>query len=152
MEIILKQDFKGLGYKNDLVQVKPGYGRNYLIPKGFAVVANVVNKKIAEENARQIAHKVVRYKQEAEKLAAQLSQIELQIAAKAGEKNKIFGAITAMQVIEVLQTKAGFVADRRDISFDYPIKTLGKHQVHVKLNKEVSCTLSVEIIAEEKDK
>ncbi|ACE05815.1 hypothetical protein Aasi_0397 [Candidatus Amoebophilus asiaticus 5a2] len=149
MEIILKQDFKGLGYKNEIVKVKPGYARNYLIPQGFALVANETNKKIAQENAKQMAHKMAKRKQDAESIANRLSQLAIKIKAKVGEKGKIFGAITPIQIADALKEQTGYIADRRDISFEKPIKTLGTHKAIIKLHKEVVLTLSFEVIAEE---
>ena len=147
MEVILKQDFKGLGYKNDLVTVKPGYGRNYLIPKGFAVVANAANKKVALENARQAAHKVVKRKQDAVALAARLDQLTIAVKAKAGEKGKIFGSVTPRQLAEALQEQ-GILVDRRDISFETAIKTLGVHKAMITLHKEVVHSFSFQVVAD----
>ena len=95
MEIILKQDVTGLGYKNDTVKVKPGYGRNYLIPNGVALIANDSNKRMVAENIRQAAHKAAKLKQDAEALAAKIGEIVLEIGTKAGESGRIFGAVTA---------------------------------------------------------
>jgi large subunit ribosomal protein L9 len=145
MEVILKQDFKGLGYKNDLVKVKPGYGRNYLIPQNFAMIANATNKKIAAENARQAAHKLAKRKQDAEALAAQLDQLVVKIPAKVGEKGKIFGTITPLQLAEALK-KYGILVDRRDIKFEKSIKTIGVYQAIISLHKEISHTFKFEVI------
>jgi large subunit ribosomal protein L9 len=145
MEIILKQDFKGLGYKNDLVKVKPGYGRNYLIPQGFAMIANETNKKVAVENARQAAHKLVKRKQDAEAIAVRLNEVIIQIPAKAGEKGKIFGAITSLQLSEALKAQA-ILVDRRDISFEKPVKSLGKHKAIINLHKEVVYPFQFEVV------
>jgi large subunit ribosomal protein L9 len=106
MYIILKQDFPGLGQKDAIVQVKPGYGRNYLIPKGFAVVANASNRKVALENKRQIAYKVSKNREAAEAIVAQLDQIIITIPTKVIENSKkIFGSITATQIADILQTQ-----------------------------------------------
>eukprot|EP01132_Coremiostelium_polycephalum_P000297 gene297-386_t len=148
MEIILQQDFKGLGYKNELVDVKPGYARNYLIPKGFALVATDANRKIAQENARQMAHKMAKRKQDAESLAKTLSQISIKIAAKAGEQGRLFGTITPLQLVDALKAETGYIADRRDVSFEKVIKTLGVHKAIIKLHKEVTLSLPFEVIAE----
>lgn len=136
MEVILQQDFKGLGYKHDLVTVKPGYGRNYLIPKGFATVANVANKKVALENAKQAAHKIAQRKQDAEAVAAKLGQLTVEVKVKTGEKGQIFGSVTPVQLAETLKAQ-GIIIDRRDISFDGPIKTLGIHKATIVLHQEV---------------
>jgi large subunit ribosomal protein L9 len=147
MEIILKQDFKGLGYKNDLVKVKPGYGRNYLIPQGFAMIANETNKKVAIENGRQAAHKLVKRKQDAEAIATRLNEVIIKIPAKAGEKGKIFGSITALQLAEALKAQA-ILVDRRDISFEKPVKSLGKHKAIINLHKEVVHPFQFEVVLE----
>ncbi|MEM7055552.1 MAG: 50S ribosomal protein L9 [Bacteroidota bacterium] len=146
MEVILKQDFKGLGYKNDLVTVKPGYGRNYLIPKGFATVANAANKKVALENAKQAAHKIAKRKQDAEAIAAKLDQLTIEIKVKIGEKAKIFGSVTPVQLAETLKAR-GIIVDRRDISFDGPIKTLGIHKATIVLHQEVVRSFQFKVIA-----
>ncbi len=147
MEIILKQDFKGLGYKNDLVKVKPGYGRNYLIPQGFAMIANETNKKIAAENTRQAAHKLAKHKQDAQAIAAKLDQLSLQIPAKVGEKGKIFGTITPLQLAEALKEQ-GILIDRREISFEKPVKNVGPHKAIITLHKEVVHTLEFKVVEE----
>lgn len=149
MEIILQQDFQGLGYKNELVKVRPGYARNYLIPQGIALVANETNKKIALENARQAAHKIAKRKQDAEAIAAKLSQLIIQVRAKAGEAGKIFGAVTSLQLIEALQAQTGYIADRRDVNFEKTIKNLGPHKAIVKLHKDVMVTLQLNVVAEQ---
>ena len=140
MEVILKQDFKGLGYKNSIVKVKPGYGRNYLIPQGYAIVANEVNKKIALENTRQAAHKVAKQREEAEALAAQLDQLTIEITAKSGDNGKIFGSITSTQLASALKAQH-VVVDRKDIRFSKPIKELGAHEAIIMLHKDVVYTL-----------
>lgn len=146
MEVILKQDFKSLGYKNNIVKVKPGYGRNYLIPQGFAVVANEVNKKIALENARQMAHKVAKHKEEAKAIAVRLDQLTIEIAAKAGDSGKIFGSITSAQLADALKAQR-IVVDRKDISLSKPIKALGTHEATVTLHKDVVHTLAFKVVS-----
>ena len=148
MEVILKKDFKGLGHKNDTVKVKAGYGRNYLIPQGFAVVANEVNKKIALENIRQAAHKVAKLKEEAEALAMQLDQLTIAITAKARNSGKIFGAVTPLQLADALKVQ-GILVDRKAISFDKPVKELGAHEATLTLHKEVTHTLKFKVLAAE---
>ena len=100
MEIILKQDIQGLGYKNDTIKVKAGYGRNFLIPNGSAILANESNKRMTAENIRQVAHKAAKLKQDAEALAAKIGDLTIEIGTKAGESGKIFGAVTAIQVAD----------------------------------------------------
>ncbi len=147
MEVILRQDVQGLGYKNDVVKVKAGYGRNYLIPNGFALIANASNKKLVEENIRQAAHKAAKVKQDAEALAARIGDLTLELGTKAGESGKIFGAVTALQVSDVLKAK-GFDIDRKRISFKEQPKQLGTYAALLDLHKEVKHEIKVKVIAE----
>ena len=146
MRVILKKDFKGLGYKNDQIKVKPGYGRNFLIPQGVAMVANATNTKVALENARQTAHKVAKSKQDALALAAQLDQLTIVVEAKAGEQGKTFGSVTSVQLAEALKEQGVWV-DRRDIRFEAAVKMLGTHQAMITLHKEVVHPLSFQVVA-----
>ncbi|XP_060589464.1 large ribosomal subunit protein bL9-like [Ruditapes philippinarum] len=114
MEVILKSYIQKLGYANDIVEVKPGYGRNYLIPKGYAILATEANKKIVAENARQAAHKEAKLRQDAEAIAEKITNTTLEIGAKTGEKGKIFGSITPAQIAEKLKSQ-GFNIDRKQI-------------------------------------
>ena len=109
MEVILKQDISGLGYKNDIVKVRPGYGRNYLIPNGFALIANESNRRLITENVRQMAHKAAKLKQDAEALAAKVGDFVAEIKTKAGESGKIFGAVTALQISDALKADGATV-------------------------------------------
>lgn len=147
MEIILKEDIKGLGYKNDTVSVKPGYGRNFLIPQGMAIIANKSNSKMIEENIRQAAHKAEKLKNDAQGIAKKIGDLNLEIKTKAGESGKIFGAITAIQVAEALKDK-GFDIDRKRISFSGNIKELGEHKVTIDLHKEVHHEITLNVISE----
>ncbi len=147
MEIILKEDIKGLGYKNDTVNVKPGYGRNYLIPQGLAIIANKSNSKMIEENIRQAAHKAEKLKNDAEDLAKKIGAVSVEIKTKAGESGKIFGAVTALQVADALKDK-GFEIDRKRISFNGNIKELGEHTVTLDLHKEVHHEITVNVVSE----
>ena len=144
MEIILKDDIKGLGYKDDVVDVKPGYARNYLIPQGFAVLASESNKKMLAENLRQAAHKAAKVKTDAEDLAAKIGETILVVKAKAGETGKIFGAVTPLQISEVLKGR-GFEIDRKKISFTSDIKTLGDYTAVLDLHKEVKHEVTVRV-------
>ena len=146
MEIILKEDVKGLGYKDDVVTVKPGYARNYLIPQGFAILASESNKKMLAENLKQAAHKKAKIKQDADDLAVRIGDLEIVIEAKAGETGKIFGAVTPLQIAEGLVAK-GFEIDRKKISFSEDIKTLGDYKAILDLHKEVKHEISVKVIA-----
>jgi large subunit ribosomal protein L9 len=147
MEVILKQDVTGLGYKNDVVKVKPGYGRNFLIPSGVAIIANESNKRVVAENVRQASHKAAKIKQDAEALAASMGDLTLEIGTKAGESGKIFGAVTALQVADALKAK-GFEIDRKKILFKEQPKQLGTYTVVIDLHKEVKHTIKVNVVAE----
>ena len=146
MEVILKDDIQGLGYKNDTVSVKPGYGRNYLIPQGYAIIANESNKKMIEENIKQAAHKAEKLKKDAEDIANKMGDLTLEIGTKAGDSGKIFGAITTIQVAESLKNK-GFDIDRKKISFN-PIKQLGDYKAIIDLHREVQHEISIKVTAE----
>lgn len=147
MEIILKQDVQGLGYKNDVVKVKPGYGRNFLIPNGVALIANASNKRMVEENVRQMAHKAAKIKDEAVALAAKIGDMTVELKTKAGETGKIFGAITSLQVSEALKAK-GFEVDRKKIFFKEQPKQLGDYVASLDLHKEVKHEIKVKVEAE----
>lgn len=136
MDIILKTDIKGLGYKNDLVAVKPGYGRNYLIPQGFAVLATDSNRKILAENIKQAAHKAEKIKTEAENIAAKLAETTLEIKAKIGDSGKIFGKVTTLQISDALATE-GFEIDRKKISIAVPVDGAGEFTADIDLHREV---------------
>lgn len=147
MDIILKQDVAGLGYKNDLVKVKSGFGRNYLIPQGVAIIASESNKKMMAENARQASHKAAKLKQDAEALAASIGEMTMEIGAKAGESGKIFGAVTAFQVAEALKAK-GFDVERRKVLFKEQPKQLGTYTLTLDLHKEVKHEIKINVVAE----
>ncbi|AMQ56072.1 50S ribosomal protein L9 [Algoriphagus sanaruensis] len=147
MEIILKTDIKGLGYKNDLVDVKPGYGRNYLIPQGFAVLATESNKKILAENIKQAAHKAEKLKTEAENIAAKLAETTLEIKAKIGESGKIFGKVTTLQISDALATQ-GFDIDRKKISINVPVDGAGEFSAEVDLHREVKTSVKFVVVGE----
>jgi len=147
MEVILKENIKGLGYKNDIISVKPGYGRNYLIPQGLAILASKSNKKMITENVRQASHKAAKVKQDAETLAASIAELTLTISTKAGESGKIFGAITTLQVADALSEK-GFEVDRKQISFASDIKHIGEHAAVIDLHKEVKQEIKLDIVTE----
>jgi large subunit ribosomal protein L9 len=147
MEVILKQDVTGLGYKNDTVKVKAGYGRNYLIPNGVALIANESNKRKVAEEIRQASHKAAKIKQDAEALAAKVGDLTIEIGTKAGETGKIFGAVTALQVSDALKAK-GFDIDRKKISFKEQPKELGTYTALLDLHKEVKHNIQVKVVAE----
>ena len=147
MEIILREDIKGLGYKNDLVTVKPGYGRNFLIPQGKAIIANNSNRKMIEENIRQASHKAEKALKDAQDISSKIGELELEIKTKAGESGKIFGAVTALQVADALAAK-GFDIDRKNISFKGSIKNLGDHTAVLDLHKEVHHEITLKVVEE----
>jgi len=124
----LKQDVQGLGYKNDVVKVKPGYGRNFLIPNGVAIIANESNKRMMAENTRQAAHKAAKIKADAEALAAKIGALTLEIGTKAGESGRIFGAVTSTQIADALKAK-GYDIDRKKIVLKETPKELGTYKV-----------------------
>ncbi|HWZ22000.1 MAG TPA: 50S ribosomal protein L9 [Cytophagaceae bacterium] len=147
MEIILKEDIKGLGYKNDVVIVKPGYGRNFLIPKGSAIMATESAKKVVAENVKQASHKAVKVKNDALEVAGKLAGLTIEIKAKVGESGKIFGAVTSLQLSDVLKDK-GFTIDRKKISFKGDVKELGEYVASIDLHKEVKQELKFKVISE----
>lgn len=146
MEIILKEDIAGLGYKNDIVKVKDGYGRNYLIPQGKAVIATESAKKVLAENERQRAHKLAKIKADAEALAAKLNGVKVSISAKVNEDGTIFGGVGAAQVAEALAAK-GFEIDRKAIVAE-TVKQAGEYTATINLHKEVKATVTFEVVAE----
>jgi len=147
MEIILKTDIKGLGYKNDLVSVKPGYGRNYLIPSGYAVLATGSNKKILAENIKQAAHKAEKIKTEAEGIAEKLEKLTLEIKAKIGESGKIFGKVTTLQIADALASQ-GIDIDRKKISINMPVDGAGEFAAEVDLHREVKSEVKFIVVGE----
>jgi large subunit ribosomal protein L9 len=147
MEVILKQDVDGLGYKNDIVKVRAGYGNNYLMPNGLALIANDSNKRLVNENIRQAAHKAAKEKQDAEAVAAKIGDLTIEVGAKAGESGKIFGAVTALQIADALKAK-GFDIDRKRIHLKEAPKQIGTYAVTLDLHKEVKHEIKVKVVAE----
>jgi large subunit ribosomal protein L9 len=149
MEVILKQDVKNLGYKDDVVSVKPGYGRNFLIPRGMAIMADATAKKVHAENVRQRAHKETKVREEAEKLANKIKDMIVKVGAKAGENGKIFGSVTGVQLAESLR-KLNIEIDRRNITIENEenVKTLGTYQAKVRIHKDVVAAFSFEVVGE----
>ena len=147
MEIILKQDVQNVGFKDDVVSVKPGYGRNFLIPQGFASLATPSAKKVLAENLKQAAFKQDKIKKYAEGIAERLTAVKLSIGAKAGESGKIFGAVNTIQVADALK-KLGFEVDRRRITFDSDVKFTGEYKANLNLHKEVKVQVPFDVIAE----
>lgn len=147
MEVILTQDVAGIGFKNDTVKVKSGFGRNYLIPRGFAIVANKINRKKTDEDIRQASHKAEKIKNDAQLLAESIGTTTLEVGAKVGESGKIFGAVTALQIADALKAK-GFDVDRKKIAFNSEVKSIGDYSVTLNLHKEVKKVVNFKVLAE----
>ncbi len=148
MEVILKEDVINLGYKDDVVKVKDGYGRNYLIPMGKAIVATESAKKVLAENLKQRAHKLEKIRKDAQSLADKFNGVALTLKAKAAENGKIYGSVTAAQLAEELE-KIGISIDKKDIVLDQPVKMLGSFKALVKLHREIQAEFPFTVIAEE---
>lgn len=146
MKIILKEDIANLGYKDDVVEVKSGYGRNYLIPFGKAVIATESALKVLAENQRQRAHKLAKIKADAEAAAAALEGVELTIGAKTSATGTIFGSVNSIQIAEALE-KLGHNIDRKLISVE-PVKEVGKYNATIRLHKDVIVTIPFEVVSE----
>ncbi len=147
MQVILKESVRELGQMGEVVNVKDGFARNFLIPKGFAVEANPKNMKALEHEKRKIQDLARKVKVGAEDLAARISAVTVTITAKAGEEEKLFGSVTAMDIAEALQ-KEGIEIDRRKLVLEEPIKRLGAYTVPVKLPSEVVAQLNVQVVSE----
>ncbi len=147
MQIILKEDVINLGYKDDIVNVKPGYGRNYLIPTGKAVIATESAKKVLAENLRQRAHKLEKIKADAATLAEQLNKVSLVIATKVSQTGTIYGSVNSLQIADELK-KLGYEIDRKAIEVA-DVKAVGNYVAKVKLHKEISAEVPFEVVAEE---
>ncbi|MGN0223115.1 MAG: 50S ribosomal protein L9 [Muribaculaceae bacterium] len=147
MKIILKEDVRGLGYKDDVVEVKDGYGRNYLIPQGKAVVATPSALKVLAENQRQQAHKLAEIKAKAEEAAKALEGVALTIGAKTSATGTIFGSVNAIQIAEALE-KLGHTVDRKLIILKESIKEVGKYSATIQFHKEVAVEIPFEVVAE----
>jgi large subunit ribosomal protein L9 len=148
MEIILLQDVQKLGLKDDLVHVKDGYGRNYLIPRGYAVAATPSARKMHAENLKQRAHKEEKIKAEAQELASKMADVKIVVGAKTSSSGKIFGSVNTIQIAEALKEQ-GFEIDRKSISLpEDQIKEVGKYKAVIKLHRDVKVEVDFEIVAE----
>ena len=148
MEVILKKNIDKLGYKDEVVSVKPGYGRNFLIPQGYAVLATGSAKKAHAEVMKQRAHKETKILAEAEAIAAKLADTTVKIGTKAGENGKIFGSVNTIQLSEALKA-AGFDIDRKSLKIkNEPIKEVGTYEAEANLHKGVKPTFKFEVISE----
>lgn len=149
MKVILKQDVQNLGYANDVVKVKNGYARNYLIPKGYATLLTESSEKQHNEMLKQKAFKEEKIRKEAETLAKALENIELKIGAKAGTSGKIFGSVNNLQIAEAIKNQYKYEIDRRKIIVDgESIKELGSYTAKINLHKEIKVDIKFEVIAE----
>ena len=146
MEIILLTDIANLGHKDDIVDVKQGYGRNYLIPQGYAILATPSARKVVAENLRQRAHKEAKLKAEAEEIAAQLAEVKLTIGAKTSSTGKIFGSDNSIMISESLKEK-GFDIDRKKIVLK-DVKEIGTYTALIKLHREVKVDVEFEVVSE----
>ncbi|MFV0471012.1 MAG: 50S ribosomal protein L9 [Paludibacteraceae bacterium] len=147
MEVILKEDIANLGYKGDIVKVKDGYGRNFLIPTKKAVIASESAKKMLAEDNKQRAHKLEKIKNDALSLAEKLKEVTLTVGAKTSSSGKIFGAVNNIQIADALE-KAGFTVDRKVIAIKESVKELGFYKATAKLHKEVIIEIPFEVVAE----
>ena len=147
MEIILKEDVQNLGYKDDIVKVKDGYGRNYLIPTGKAIIASESARKVLAENQKQRAHKLAKIKADAEALAKKLEGLTLTIGTKTSSSGVIFGSVNSIQVAEALE-KEGFTIDRKIIVIKDNIKEIGNYTAVIRLHKEVLPVVKLVVVSE----
>ncbi len=146
MEIILKQEVKNLGYIDDVVKVRNGYGLNFLIPKGMAVIANETNKKIHAEVVKQRGHKLNKLKMDAEQLAASLGSVTLNIPSKVGENGRLFGSVTSQNLVDML-TKMGYKIEKRQITMpEEHIKKTGTYTAQVSLHRDLKATVNFDVV------
>ena len=149
MEIILKQDVENLGHVDDIVNVKAGYARNFLIPKGFAIIATKSVKKMHEENMRQKAHKETKLREDAEAVATKMEGVKIKVPAKTSSTGKIFGSVNTIMLSEIL-AKEGFDIDRKNISIKGDgVKEVGTYTAVVKIYKNIKVNLDFEVFSEE---
>ena len=148
MEVILKEDVKHLGYKDDLVKVKNGYGLNFLIPKKLAIVGNETNKKVLAETIKQRSFKEEKIKKEAQTIADALKDTVISVGAKVGENGKIFGSVTTVQISDALKKK-GHNIDRKQISFEEEsVKTIGTYSATITLHRDLKAKITFEVVGE----
>lgn len=147
MKVILKENVTDLGYKDDIVEVKDGYGRNYLIPQGKAIIASAAALKQLAEDQKQRAHKIAKIKADAEAAAAALEGVKLTIGAKTSSTGTVFGSVNAIQIAEALE-KLGHNVDRKIIFIKQPVKEVGVYTATIKFHKEVSKDIEFEVVAE----
>ncbi|MCS7316062.1 MAG: 50S ribosomal protein L9 [Bryobacterales bacterium] len=148
MEVILRQDIEKLGSRGQIVNVADGYARNYLLPRKLAVPATEANKKIVEQERLAALRREAREKAEAEELARMLAGVTVRLREKAGEHDQLFGSVTALHIAQAL-AQQGFQIDRRKIQLEHPIKQLGEYKVPIRLHREVTIEIAVEVLREE---
>jgi len=148
MEVILKQDVEKLGYADDIVKVKDGYARNYLLPQGLAILATIPNKKMLAETIKQRSYKAEKIRKEAEFLAGKIDGLVLKIAQKASEKGTIFGSVNTIAVAQALKDQHDIDIDRKKIILPEQIKALGTYTAQINIHKDVKVTVTLEVVAE----
>ena len=148
MKVILKEDVEGLGKAGDIVNVKDGYARNYLIPRGLAIRATDKNVKSLEKQKRMILERIDKERRRLKQFAERLSELTVKIKKKAGEEGKLFGSVTSKDIAEALESM-GYEVDRKKIILDDPIKSIGNYTVKIKLASEIEAELAVEVVPEE---
>jgi large subunit ribosomal protein L9 len=148
MDVILTENVKNLGTIGEVVKVKPGYGRNYLVPQGLAVEASEAKLKELEHHKRQLSRKAEKLSQEAADVKARIEAVECTFVHKASEEGKLFGSVTSMEIAESLAAQ-GIEIDRRKILLEQPIKELGEHAVDIKLNAGVNAIVKINVISED---
>ena len=148
MEVVLKEDIENLGHMGDVVKVKDGYARNYLLPRGLVVLANKKNLKALEHEQRMIAQRRERLTKEAQGISAKLAGVSLEFTAKAGEEGRLFGSVTTMDIEKALKEQ-GFDVERRRIVLDAPIKNVGDYEVPIRLRPEVMPSIKVKVVSED---
>ena len=146
MKIILTDEVRGLGHRGDVVEVRDGYGRNFLLPQGLAFLANAANMRRLEEEKSRYDERVMREKTVAEKAAERMNGLRLTLVKKAGDGDVLYGSVTSSEIADLLSQK-GIEVDRRRIELEEPIKRVGEHQVHVKLHRDVTVPITIEVLA-----
>ena len=148
MDVVLRERIEKLGDRGEVVAVKPGYARNYLLPKRKAVLATPHNvRQVEQEKAAAVRREAIE-KNESEMLAQQIAEVSLQFTRKVGEQDVLYGSVTSLDIAESLHER-GFEIDRRKIDLEEPLKSLGGHNVPIKLHREVTAVVSVEVLREE---
>ncbi|MBO7457254.1 MAG: 50S ribosomal protein L9 [Paludibacteraceae bacterium] len=147
MEVILIQDLANLGFKNDIVKVRDGYGRNYLLPQKIAIIANEANRKQLAETLKQQAHKAAKLLADAQALEAKLAETVIELKVKANEDGKIFGTVTTQNISDALAAQ-GIAIDKKVITIAEPIKEIGEHTAQARLHREVKAEIKLNVVAE----